>query len=280
MQTNNMHSKDFMKKNKKEIDYRIMQTSGVTDIFSTLKNLEINVTDACNRACEFCPHSEDDYQYRTGRASLSLFSFIAEQLLEKNYTGSIVLCGQGEPTMYKPLREAITILSTTNANIELITNGELLTKEKVKDLFSAGLNVINISVYEEKYASHANSLVEDLEPSQWLIRNRYLGQIEIVNRIEIRNGIGTHKKDPCWLLAYKMLINHNGDVMLCCNDWTRKNVYGNVYKTSLWDIWTTNLQQKRLELLVGDRIGVCANCDINGQSYGVESAKFYENNFS
>lgn len=269
-----------MKKIKKEIDYRVTQTSGVTDIFSTLKNLEINITDACNRACEFCPHSEDDYQYRSGRADPALFTFIAEQLKEKNYTGSIVLCGYGEPTMYKPLRDAVAMLSTTNATIELITNGELLSKEKVKDLFLAGLDVINISVYEEQYASHAASLVEDLEPSQWLIRNRYLGEIELVNRIEIRNGLAQNKKDPCWLLAYKMLINHNGDVMLCCNDWTRKNIYGNIYKTNLWDIWTNNLQKKRLELLSGKRTGVCASCNIGGQSYGADSVKFYENNFS
>jgi cyclic pyranopterin phosphate synthase len=269
-----------MKKIKKEIDYRITQTSGVTDIFSTLKNLEINITDACNRACEFCPHSEDTYQYRSDRAAPTLFSSIAEQLKEKNYTGSIVLCGYGEPTMYKPLREAITMLATTDAKIELITNGELLTKEKVKDLFLAGLDIINISVYEEQYVAHASSLVEDLEPTQWLIRNRYLGQIELVNRIEIRNGLDQNSKGPCWLLSYKMLINHNGDVMLCCNDWTRKNIYGNIYKSNLWDIWTNNLQEKRLELLSGNRTGICASCDIGGQSYGAESVKFYENNFS
>jgi len=269
-----------MKKIKKEIDYRMQQTSGVTDVFSTLKNLEINITDACNRECEFCPHSEVEYQYRSDRAAPTLFSSIAQQLNDKNYTGSIVLCGYGEPTMYKSLREAVVTLASTNAKIELITNGELLTKEKVNDLFLAGLDVINISVYEEKYVEHANLLVEDLKPTQWLIRNRYLGQIELVNRIEIRNGIEQGKTNPCWLLAYKMLINHNGDVMLCCNDWTRSNVYGNIYKTNLWNIWTDHLQEKRLELLAGKRTGVCNNCNISGDSYGVDSVKFYENNFS
>jgi radical SAM protein with 4Fe4S-binding SPASM domain len=269
-----------MKKIEKEIAYRMEQTSGVTDVFSTLKNLEINITDACNRACEFCPHSEEDYQFRTGRAQLSLFSFIAHQLVEKNYTGSIVLCGYGEPTMYKSLREAISILATTNAKIELITNGELLSKEKVKELFAVGLSVINISVYEEQYVEHARLLVEDLKPDQWLIRNRYLGQIELVNRIEIRNGIIHQKTDPCWLLAYKMLVNYNGDVMLCCNDWTRSNVYGNIYETNLWAIWSNNLQDKRLELLSGQRNGVCANCNIHGTSYGADSVAFYENNLS
>jgi radical SAM protein with 4Fe4S-binding SPASM domain len=268
-----------MKKIEKEISYRTKQTSGVSDIFSTLKNLEINITDACNRACEFCPHSEEEYQFKRDRAELSLFSFIAEQLIEKNYTGSIVLCGYGEPTMYKPLKDAISILATTNAKIELITNSELLSKEKVKELFGAGLDVINISVYEEQYAEHARSLVEDLNPDQWLIRNRYLGQIELVNRIEIRNGI-SQQTGPCWLLAYKMMINHNGDVMLCCNDWTRSNVYGNIYQTSLWTIWSDNLQQKRLELLSGQRNGVCANCNINGTSYGADSVAFYENSIS
>ena len=49
--------------------------------------------------------------------------------------------------MFKPLADAIKILATTNAKIELITNGELLTLKKVDKLFEAGLDVINISVY-------------------------------------------------------------------------------------------------------------------------------------
>lgn len=269
-----------MKKVEKEIAYRKQQTSGVTDVFSTLKNLEINITDACNRACEFCPHSEEEYQFRTGRAQLSLFSVIADQLNEKNYTGSIVLCGYGEPTMYKQLKDAVSILSTTTSKIELITNGELLTKEKVNGLFDAGLDVINISVYEEQYADHARSLIEDLNPDQWLIRNRYLGQIELVNRIEIRNGLLQQKTSPCWLLAYKMIVNHNGDVMLCCNDWTRSNIYGNIYETNIWTIWSENLHSKRLELLSGQRNAVCAGCNIQGTSYGADSVAFYENNIS
>jgi MoaA/NifB/PqqE/SkfB family radical SAM enzyme len=265
-------------KSEKEILYRMNQTSGVTDVFSTLKNLEINLTDACNRTCDFCPHSQEDYIFKSNRANLTLFEVLSQQLLEKNYNGSIVLCGYGEPTMFKQLVEAVKILSVTDASIELITNGELLTPQKVNKLFESGLDVINISVYEEKYLTHAQSLVSNLHEHQWLIRNRYLGEIEIVNRNDIRKNIGTRSKNPCWLLAYKLILNHNGDVMLCCNDWTRSNIYGNIYTTNIWTIWIENLHSKRIELLKGIREGVCANCNIMGTFYGKASADFYENN--
>lgn len=267
-------------KNKKEILHRVKQTTGVTDVFSTLKNLEINLTDACNRTCDFCPHSQEDYAFRNGRADLTLFKILSQQLLEKDYCGSIVLCGYGEPTMFKPLAEAVEILSTTNATIELITNGELLTLQKVNKLFESGLDVINISVYEEKYLNHAHALVKNLRDDQWIIRHRYLGEIELVNRNDIIKHVGVQSNNPCWLLSYKMILNHNGDVMLCCNDWTRSNIYGNIYNTNLWNIWVDNLQPKRTELLNGIRTGVCATCNIVGTVYGKESVDFYENNIN
>ena len=263
----------------KEIQYRTRQTQGVSDKFSTLKNLEINVTNSCNRTCDNCPHSVEEYEYRHGRADLSLFEVLAGQLVEKNYRGSIVLCGFGEPVMYKQLVPAVKILATTNANIELITNGELLTPDKVTDLFSAGLDVINISVYEESFLEHAHLLVSGLSAEQWLIRDRYSKNQLSVNRIEIFKDIKTtDRTTPCWLPAYKMLLDYNGDVMLCCNDWTRSTTFGNIFETNVWDIWTEKMQPKRLELLEGKNItGVCTNCNVYGNTYGAESVRFYNN---
>lgn len=277
--TGNVLLRKLSMEDNKAIQYRTQQTQGVSDKFSTLKNLEINVTNSCNRVCDNCPHSVEDYEYQYGRADLSLFNTLAAQLIEKNYNGSIVLCGFGEPTMYKHLALAVEILSATNANIELITNGELLNRDNVAELFSVGLSVLNISVYEESFLEHAHQLVAGLKEDQWLIRDRYSEKQAVVNRIEIFKDIKTtDRSTPCWLPAYKMLLDHNGDVMLCCNDWTRSTVFGNIFETNVWDIWTEKMQAKRLELLEGKNItGVCTNCNVYGNTYGVESVRFYNN---
>ena len=266
-------------KSDKEIQLRLKQASGVNDIYSTLRIVEISVVDSCNRTCSFCPHDDINYTFRYGRADLKLFETISNQLIERDYTGYIAICGYGEPTMYKQLIEAVSILRKTKAKIDLITNGELLTKQKVNELFLAGLDILTISLYEEQYIEHTNKLVEGLHESQYLIRNRYLNQISVVNRREILHNHGDiERTSECWLPSYKMLINHDGNVLLCCNDWTRTNTYGNVYQQSLWDIWTTNMNEKRQNLLNGIIEGVCKKCDVNGTDYGKESSDFYRRN--
>jgi MoaA/NifB/PqqE/SkfB family radical SAM enzyme len=263
-------------KTTKEINHRLQQTSNVTDVYSTLKNIELNIVESCNRTCEFCPHDMDDYQFTKGKADLSLYEKLVEQLNSQNYSGSITLCGFGEPLMHKNINTIINILRKSNATIELITNGELLTKKKLDNLFLNGLDFINVSIYESKYVKKITDLLSQLREEQYLIRDRYLGKIKIVDRKNIiTSSVKTNKSRSCWLPSYKMIINYNGDVMLCCNDWTRTNVFGNIYNTDIWDIWCENLMSKRLELLAGHRNGVCASCNIEGTDYGNESAKFF-----
>jgi radical SAM protein with 4Fe4S-binding SPASM domain len=261
-------------KSEKELEHRLKQTTGVHNLKTTLRNIEINVIDSCNRSCDACPHSDDSYNFRYGRGDVTLYHRLAEQLRE--YTNSITLCGYGEPTMFKQLTDAIRILRTTPAQIELTTNGELLTVDKVRELFNAGLDFINISVYEEAYVEHTNELVSILDSSQYLVRDRYLNQIKIVDRKGVLDETGKAKSNPCYLPSYKMIVNYNGDVYLCCNDWTRKNIYGNVSETNIFTIWEERMTEKRMELLAGNRQGCCSHCDIDGTDYGEESANYFK----
>lgn len=262
-------------KSNKEINHRLYQTTGVHSLDTTLRNIEINVTDSCNRVCDFCPHSDDDYTFKHGRGPLHFYELLAEQLI--GYNNSITLCGYGEPTMVKQLPEIIKILRKTNATLELTTNGELLTKDKVKELFDNGLDFINISLYEDQYVDHVNDLVSGLKDSQYLIRNRYLHYIKIVDRKGILKLDGKDRRNPCYLPSYKMMVNYTGDVFLCCNDWTRDNRYGNIYETNIFKIWKEDMLEKRLELISGKRSGVCYFCDIDGTDYGKESAEYFIN---
>ncbi len=263
-------------KTQKEISHRMNQTSTVIDVFTTLKNVELNIIDSCNRVCDFCPHILEDYQYTTGRANLHLFEILVDQLNEKNYSGSITICGFGEPLMHKQLSNIIKILRRSTARIELITNGELLTEEKMQEFFSNGLDFLSISVYEERFVKKIEKLVSILKEDQFLVRDRWLGKIKIVDRKNIINkSIEVQKQSPCWLPSYKMIINYNGDVMLCCNDWTRTNNFGNILNNNLWNIWIDKLMYKRKELLAGIRNDVCSTCNIDGTDYGKDSARYF-----
>ncbi len=44
-----------------------------------------------------------------------------------------------------------------------------------------------------------------------------------------------------------MIICHNGDVLLCCNDMGRKEIVGNLKDNSLQDVWNGEVFRRYLE---------------------------------
>lgn len=67
----------------------------------------------------------------------------------------------------------------------------------------------------------------------------------------------------CDLVFHKMYIGYNGDVLLCCMDWRRKIVLGNVRLQSLREIWNGIPYQRYRCLLEQDRsreLELCSSC--------------------
>ena len=70
-----------------------------------------------------------------------------------------------------------------------------------------------------------------------------------------------------------MNIHHDGDVILCCQDWTKQTRFGNVMKTSVKDIWVNNmaLQRFRARLRENRLMSPCNRCNVDGTLYGNKS---------
>ena len=79
---------------------------------------------------------------------------------------------------------------------------------------------------------------------------------------------------------YKAFIDWNGDVLLCCNDWARKQKsFGNVNKDTFSDIWMNNMfTEVRKTLLKGHRylLPACKRCDTDGCKGGSDSAVLWK----
>lgn len=68
--------------------------------------------------------------------------------------------------------------------------------------------------------------IDSLKPSKLGIKRR-------MNRMLFSYISGKR----CWMPFSNMNILYKGDVILCCNDWGRKSILGNVNEKSLMDIW-------------------------------------------
>ena len=65
------------------------------------------------------------------RAPMLLIDKLVKELKEINYQGSVVLCGYGEPMLHKDVYEICRRLSEVSF-VEIVTNGDTLTKKKNK----------------------------------------------------------------------------------------------------------------------------------------------------
>jgi radical SAM protein with 4Fe4S-binding SPASM domain len=68
----------------------------------------------------------------------------------------------------------------------------------------------------------------------------------------------------------EFIILWNGDVLLCCNDYSKKLVLGNVNDSSIKEIWNGKEYQKIRELHFNGeykKISICSNCSIKRNNY-------------
>ncbi len=73
------------------------------------------------------------------------------------------------------------------------------------------------------------------------------------------------KRYPCYHLWLSPAIHWNGDVSICCDDYNRKALLGNIERQTMHQIWTgEKIKHYRKLHLQGkyNKIPVCENCDV------------------
>jgi radical SAM protein with 4Fe4S-binding SPASM domain len=78
-----------------------------------------------------------------------------------------------------------------------------------------------------------------------------------------RTKLFAHRKEVCSFPFYTLVVHSSGDVSVCCVDWEKKTVCGNVFKESLKDIWhgpkLRAFQQMQIERRRHEN-AACKNC--------------------
>ena len=270
------------------IDYlRTTQQAGVSDLLSTLKTVEINPVDICNRSCSFCPRSDSDlYPNTKEKMSLNLVSKIAMDLKDINYDGRVSFVGFGEPLLYKSLVDAVRIVSSIVPLckwIEINTNADFLSKELAEELSLAGCTNLTISMYDTDISVELTDKLKGIN-LELTFKHCYQENFEInlVNRSDIilQKETGNYRRQ-CFLPFYKMFIDWNGDILVCCNDWGRKGIIGNVSTSTIKELWLSEeMNTYRRSLRDGNRRShdPCKYCNISGTKYGNDSFDFFNRN--
>jgi radical SAM protein with 4Fe4S-binding SPASM domain len=269
-----------------------------------------------------CPISEEKNK-KPGRMSDELFEKIIKEISEYSTEDIFIwLHLQNEPLTDNNIFSKLKLvkqLSNGKITTGIVTNGTLLTEEKIKELCEAEVDRIHFSIdafTEETYNKirrglSYNKVMENIKNilksnCKTLITVGFVLQkdnyfelkdfkkfwkkkgIAIdINIVNNRSGDVSSFEDICLVhqdIPFKQKFIHNvmlrlaggcltlatvfhilydGDVIMCCNDYTKKIILGNVKNNSIKEIWNGKKYQSIRELVFNkefEKIPGCNNC--------------------
>ncbi len=251
--------------------------------------IELSPIDICNRTCSFCPKSNESIAPNQNQKMPSiLYTKIAQELRELDFQGTIMIAGYGEPLLNLDVIEMVKLFSEF-CNVEITTNGDPLDEVYIKKLYEAGVSKIIISLYDgEEQIDYYNKLFKSVKINNYILRDRWYTKednygVKLTNRAGIlSDNVLIEKEHKCFYPAYSMMVDWNGDVFLCTQDWNRRIKTGNLMLNSVYEIWTSQILKKyRTHLFNCQRdLPPCNTCDADGSLHGEEYSKiwnqFYE----
>jgi radical SAM protein with 4Fe4S-binding SPASM domain len=262
--------------------------------------LEFNLSGLCNRQCVFCPRVDPDaFPNRNIHMPVGMYEGVLADLEKAGFDGTIIYSAFSEPLLYKDLDKVIRLARERCPKVrtELVTNGDLLTLDRLKELFRSGLTMLAVSMYDGPHQmDHFKALKEKagLSDAQMILRIRWLSVeehfgITLSNRAgsvtikEARIGaLPSPARQACHYPFYQILIDYDGAVLLCAHDWGRRLIVGNVNDESTLSIWNNAAMKKvRVSLIKEDRgFRPCDRCDVHGvligRNYFEKWTEYYE----
>lgn len=284
--------------NKSKKSDEVFQLIDSTD-FPLPSEVEISESGTCNRACSFCPRSDPDFPDVKQFISNYLHTKLITELSDLNFIGTLRYSGFVEPLLDKNIFNLVKSAreKLPQSNIEMVTNGDVLSDKRLNKLYESGLSKLLISIYDGPEDVEKFQLMMDrnkIPKEKYFLRHRYLPPEEDYG-ITMSNRAGLMKnaehsiaplektlKKPCYYPAYTFFLDYNGDVLMCPHDWGKKNILGNLEKQNFKDIWLSSIALfTRKGLIKADRnFSPCDVCDVSGDLIGKKHANKWQEYFN
>lgn len=243
--------------------------------------VDISLIDMCNRSCAFCPRSDAAIAPNQHLAmSVDLCRSLAAQLKDLEFAGTIYLAGYGEPLLHRSIAEIVRVLAAA-CPVEIYTNGDRLTVARIAALFDAGLSKLVINLYDGPHqVDFFRHMLDEanIAKTRFVLRQRWYPEAEnfgmrLTNRagtVQVGNQSLVDVTSICNYPHYYLMLDWNGDVFICPHDWNRRVKAGNIYVSSVANVWTSAVFAKYRRLLArGCRTEEpCRNCNATGTLAG------------
>ncbi len=288
-----MTYKNTLQESIKRIDDLVSDIQYAHDGYPLFNWLEISPIDTCNRSCVFCPRVDPAIAPNQNLVMpQSLYGKLAEELRAIDYQGTVMIAGYGEPMASKLVYD-LTARFSAVCNTEITTNGDFLKPKNIRKLLDAGIGKIIVSLYDgpgqiDQFTKlfRQTNVPED----RYILRDRWYDAeddfgVKLTNRagtILVGNQQPVDASGKCFYTHYSMMVDWNGDVFLCTQDWNRRIKSGNVALSSLGEVWASQILKKyRTRLAKGRRnLPPCNKCNADGTLHGKDHAEAWEKYYS
>ena len=252
--------------------------------------IELSLIDVCNRVCSFCPKSDFDVAPNTyQKMNLKFINKLYDDLKDIGFQGAFSICGYGEPLLHKELIPFVNVLGELGG-VEIVTNGDPLKPLLLKKIYESRATKLIISMYDgEHQIDFFEKMIEEagVDKDFVVLRNRWHNSeedfgVKLTNRVGNIN-IGEQKKTDinrgCFYSSYQLLIDWNGNVYLCPQDWDRRLPVGNVMHDHFFEVWSGKILNKYREKHLTEKrdISPCNKCNADGKIHGHKHAKVWHN---
>jgi radical SAM protein with 4Fe4S-binding SPASM domain len=284
-----MNKYEFLIHRQKQDDNTINKLDS-TDPMSSLLSVQFNTTELCNRTCIFCPRVDPNiYPNRNLHLTVETTEKICNDLANVNFLGRISVSGFGEPFLNKQLFEIVSIIKQILPNniVDVNTNGDQLTVDNICTSFASGLDLMYVNLYDGpeqiiKFTELFNNA--GIQSDKYILREHWPNIDNTYNLIlNNRGGTLSHINEPikqkCYFPFSKAMIDYNGDLLLCPQDWSRSYIIGSLLEYSIKDLWLGDrMKYIRTKLMSSDRSSSpCNQCDSDGTLTGLYSFKTLTN---
>jgi radical SAM protein with 4Fe4S-binding SPASM domain len=258
------------------------------DKFPLFSWIDVNLTELCNRVCDFCPRADPGvYPNQNLHMSLDLIEKMSLELELLKYKGAVVLSGYGEPLLHPDIVKIVNRIGKS-IRLEIVTNGDPLTTKLVTELSKNASPYFIVSMYDGEFQRKGFEKIfldSGLSSENYILRDRWYNDSEDYGlKLTNRAGVTSSGRQPdnkvkykCFYTHYSMTIDWNGDALLCVQDWNKRVKFGNLSHESLVEIWKSKrIMKYRDSLGRGDRkLSPCSNCNADGCVHGKSHYKAF-----
>ena len=216
---------------------------------------DVELTTVCNKECYVCPREK--LLRKNGIMSEETFGRLTTWL-PKNC--DVFFAGLGEPLQHKLCISFIRLLHDSGRGTSIMTNGILLSGEKVAELFDSGLDKLQISIIQktdlkkiqyfttiippefksnvvfnvirEKEMSSASKELKYLDDNGW----RYCEKLAHNRAGLLYNVCNKSKVVTCATFFCDTFVNCDGEIYVCSSDINGKFKIGSVYEMSFSEL--------------------------------------------